>query len=104
MASIILAEQVIMINYDRYGHDLRRLIAASTKEQGKQCPWCSVFSKESRLCAWAWICRLNGRKLDDAVEGYIHVSSTCNPERNKCDVGNYLSLNFNAQATIKNYK
>lgn len=28
-------------------------------------------------------CRFNGRKLDDAVEGNVHVSSTCNLERNK---------------------
>jgi len=58
MVSIILAEQVIMINYGRYCHDLRRLIAVSTEEQGKQrsyVPQCSVFSKGSRLCAWVWM-------------------------------------------------
>lgn len=102
MVSIISAEQVIMINYGRYGHDLRRLIAASTEEQGKQRGYdATVFRLFQRVA----IMRL-GVDADSMEENLttqwketytyqVHAALSVT----KSDVGNYLSLNFNAQAT-----
>lgn len=82
MVAIISAEQVIMINYGQYGHDLRRLIAASTEEQGKQRGYDArgvpSFPK-GRDYALGRGCRFNGRKLDDAVEGNVHVVKYMQP-------------------------
>lgn len=97
MISIISTGQVIMINYGRYGHDLRRLIATDMEEQGKQCElrchsvpsflWVAIIHDWAWMSIWwkkTW--RRSGRKHTRQVCAVPGVTRCC-------VVGNFFSSN-----------